>query len=70
MNKDFTPHQIDKMRDSLLDPGDTFAEAEHHEDCTDDECEGDCSEYEPDWEQIIQDRIEYETDAWLDKNGY
>lgn len=68
---DLTPQQVDKMRDAWLDPGDLFGEQLHDEDCDDEDCEGDCIEYtEPDYGTIIQDRIEYETDRWLDDNGY
>lgn len=68
---DLTPHQVDKMRDAWLDPGDLFDEQPHDENCDDEDCEGDCIDYiEPDYGAIIEDRIEYETDRWLDNNGY
>jgi len=68
---ELTPHQVDKARDAWLDPGNLFDEQEHHEDCEDEDCDGDCIEIgEPDWAQIIQDREDYESDRWLDNNGY
>lgn len=68
---ELTPHQVDKARDAWLDPGNLFDEQEHDEDCDDEECEGDCLEIvEPDWGQIIQDREDYESDRWLEDNGY
>jgi hypothetical protein len=71
MNSSSNPRDIDKARDYWLDPGNLFDEQSHDEDCDDDDCEGDClSINEPDWGQIIEDRIEYETDRWLDDNGY
>lgn len=66
-----TPQQVDKMRDAWLDPGNEFDDIPHDDDCDDEECAGECiPEYEPDYESIIRDRIEYETDRWLDNNGY
>lgn len=70
-NRNLTPHQVDKARDYWLDPGDLFDEQDHSDDCEDEDCEGDCVEYsEPDYESMIEDRIEYQTDRWLDNNGY
>jgi hypothetical protein len=70
MNSSSNPKDIDKARDYWLDPGDEFADIIHSDDCEEDECEGECIDFEPDYESMIQDRIEYETDRWLDDNGY
>lgn len=62
---------VEKLRNKWLDPGDLFDDSNHDEDCEDENCEGECfSVIEPDYELIIQDRLEYETDRWLDNNGY